>query len=157
MKVMTILRALTWIIILGMTVQAYPDGKERVKGSENYISESPHGATVFIIQPLDGDKFKTDEPIDILFGLKGMGVAPAGVQVDKTGHHHLLIDQAVMPDFDKAIPASAKIIHYGKGQTQTSIKLSPGKHTLQLLLGNHYHIPHDPPLFSKKIEIEVYE
>ena len=157
MKVMTILRALMWILILGMTAQAYPDGKERVKGSENYISESSYGASVFIIQPLDGDKFKTEEPIDILFGLKGMGVAPAGVQVDHTGHHHLLIDQAVMPDLDKAIPASAKIIHFGKGQTQTSIKLSPGKHTLQLLLGNHYHIPHDPPLFSKKIEIEVYE
>ena len=157
MKVMTILRTLTWMLILGITGQAHSDGKERVKGSKNFISESSHGASVFIIQPFDGDKFKSQEPIDILFGLQGMGVAPAGIKVDNTGHHHLLIDQAVMPDYDKAIPASANIIHYGKGQTQTSIKLPTGKHTLQLLLGNHYHIPHNPPLFSKKIEIEVYE
>ena len=154
---MTTLRALKWLFILGIAGAAFSDEKANTKGPENFISKSPEGAAVFIIKPLDGEKFKSDESIDILFGLRGMGVAPAGVQVDNTGHHHLLIDQTNMPDLDKSIPASAKIIHYGKGQTQTSIKLDPGKHTLQLLLGNHYHIPHDPPLFSEKIVIEVYD
>ena len=150
-------RALTWILMLGMVGQAYSGEKGTAKGPENFISKSPEGATVFIIQPLDGENFQSGESIDVLFGLKGMGIAPAGVPVDNTGHHHLLIDQTVMPDFHKAIPATVNIIHYGKGQTQTSLKLEPGKHTLQLLFGNHYHIPHDPPLISEKIEIEVYD
>ena len=154
---MTTLRALKWLFILGIAGAAYSDEKANTKGPENFISKSPEGATVFIIQPLDGENFKSGERIDVLFGLKGMGIAPAGVLFDNTGHHHLLIDQTVLPDFGKAIPASANIIHYGKGQTQSSIRLEPGKHSLQLLLGNHYHIPHDPPLLSEKIEIEIYD
>jgi hypothetical protein len=91
----------------------------------------------------------------VSFGLRGMGVAPAGVVVEKTGHHHLLIDQQELPDLTMPLPASAQLIHFGGGQTQTEIRLSPGSHTLQLVLGNQYHIPHNPPLISKKITIIV--
>jgi hypothetical protein len=84
-----------------------------------------------------------------------MGVAPAGIIVEQTGHHHLLIDQSVLPDLTQPLPASEHIVHFGRGQTETDIRLKPGPHTLQLILGNHYHIPHDPPVISQKVHIVV--
>ncbi|HEY4368173.1 MAG TPA: DUF4399 domain-containing protein [Steroidobacteraceae bacterium] len=113
---------------------------------------SPAGAEVYIISPADGATVKS--PVTVKFGLKGMGIAPAGVAVDNTGHHHLLIDTDV-PALDAPIPADANHIHFGKGQTESSIELKPGKHTLQLLLGDQLHIPHDPAVVSKKITITV--
>jgi hypothetical protein len=118
-------------------------------------SRAAEGAAVYVIHPLDGQVLNAKKPIQVSFGLRGMGVAPAGVVVEKTGHHHLLIDQRELPDLTMPLPASAQLIHFGGGQTQTEIRLARGSHTLQLVLGNQYHIPHNPPLISKKITIIV--
>jgi hypothetical protein len=85
-----------------------------------------------------------------------MGVAPAGIQFDNSGHHHLLIDTDLPEDLSKPLPAvENKVVHFGKGQTETTITLAPGKHTLQLVLGDYLHIPHSPPVVSKKVTITV--
>ena len=113
---------------------------------------APDGARVYIISPADGAEVSS--PVTVLFGLEGMGVAPAGVEKEKTGHHHLIID-AGMPSLDEPIPADDNYRHFGGGQTQVSVELSPGSHTLQLLLGDQNHIPHDPPVASEQITITV--
>jgi hypothetical protein len=113
---------------------------------------SPKGAEVYFIAPKDGATVTS--PVTVKFGLKGMGVAPAGTAVANTGHHHLIID-AELPPLDAPIPADAHHVHFGKGQTETTIELKPGKHTLQLLLGDQSHVPHDPAVVSKKITITV--
>ena len=107
---------------------------------------------VYFINLKDGDKLES--PIFIQFGLSGMGVAPAGTNREGTGHHHLLINVDDI-DISKPIPSSSNHIHFGDGQTETTIDLPSGVYTLQLLLGNMSHIPHNPPLVSKKITIEV--
>jgi len=114
---------------------------------------SAPGAEVYIISPKNGAI--VHNPILVQFGLKGMGVAPAGVKYDNTGHHHLLIDTDAPADQSTPLPATDKVVHFGKGQTETTINLSPGKHTLQLLLADYQHIPHSPPVISKKITITV--
>jgi hypothetical protein len=114
---------------------------------------SPPGAEVYIISPKNGAKVTS--PVHVQFGLKGMGIAPAGVKFDNTGHHHLLIDTDLPANPGAPLPATDKIVHFGKGQTETTLTLSPGTHTLQLLLGDMNHIPHDPPVVSKKITITV--
>ena len=114
---------------------------------------SPAGAEVYIVSPKDGAKVKS--PVTVVFGLKGMGVAPAGIKFDNTGHHHLLVDSEAPADLSLPLAANEKSLHFGKGQTETSLTLPPGKHTLQLVLGDSLHIPLDPPLSSKKITITV--
>jgi hypothetical protein len=114
---------------------------------------SPAGAEVYIISPKDGASVKS--PVKVVFGLKGMGVAPAGVKFENAGHHHLLIDTDVPADANAPLPTTDQVKHFGKGQTETSIELTPGKHTLQLVLGDQNHIPHNPPIVSKKITITV--
>ena len=114
---------------------------------------SPPGAEVYIISPKDGAT--VHNPVLVQFGLKGMGVAPAGVKFDNTGHHHLLIDSEAPADMSAPLPATDKIVHFGKGQTETTVTLKPGKHTLQLLLADMSHVPHQPPVISKKITITV--
>jgi hypothetical protein len=115
---------------------------------------SPAGAEVYLIAPVDGATVQN--PVTVRFGLKGMGVAPAGVQFDNTGHHHLFVDTDLPADMTKPIGMiDSKIIHFGKGQTETALNLTPGKHTLQLLLGDYLHTPHAPPVASKKITITV--
>lgn len=114
---------------------------------------SPANAQAYIISPLDGATVKS--PVIVRFGLEGMGVAPAGVKFENTGHHHLLIDTDAPADPSQPLPASDKIVHFGKGQTEASVTLTQGKHTLQLLLGDQNHIPHNPPVMSKKITINV--
>ena len=114
---------------------------------------SPAGAEVYIISPKDGATVKS--PVTVVFGLKGMGIAPAGVKFENSGHHHLLIDTAVPSDLNAPLPTSDQVKHFGKGQTETSIELAPGKHTLQLVLGDEKHTPHNPPVESKKITITV--
>jgi hypothetical protein len=112
------------------------------------------GAEVYIIAPRDGAKIKG--PVTVRFGLKGMGVAPAGVKFDNTGHHHLLIDTDVSElKFEAPLPATDKIVHFGKGQTETTLTLAPGKHTLELVFADYQHLSFDPPLHSKKITITV--
>jgi hypothetical protein len=91
----------------------------------------------------------------VVFGLSGMGVAPAGVDKPGTGHHHLLIDLKQLPDLTKSIPTDKNHLHFGGGQTETILNLEPGNHDLQLVLGNWFHVPHTNPLISKKITIKV--
>jgi hypothetical protein len=115
---------------------------------------SPPGAEVYIISPKDGAR--VHDPVLVQFGLKPtMGIAPAGMKFENTGHHHLLIDTDAPANMAAPLPATDNIKHFGKGQTETSLTLTPGKHTLQLLLGDQNHIPHDPPVISKKITITV--
>ncbi len=90
----------------------------------------------------------------MVFGLKGMGVAPAGTDKENTGHHHLIID-APLPPLDEPIPADDHHVHFGGGQTETTIELAPGTHTLQLLLADQNHVPHEPPVVSDRITITV--
>jgi hypothetical protein len=96
-------------------------------------------------------------PVDVVFGLSGMGVAPAGVDFPNSGHHHLLIDVDTMPPMDQPLPANDNVRHFGLGQTEASIELSPGQHTLQLIVGDLLHTPHDTPVVSEKITITVSE
>ena len=110
-------------------------------------------ATAYIVSPQDGAVVAN--PITVVFGLKSpYGVAPAGVAKDNTGHHHLLIDTG-LPDLKAPIPKDENHRHFGGGQTEVEIELSPGQHTLQLLLGDFAHIPHDPPVISNRITITV--
>lgn len=114
---------------------------------------APEGASVYFVTPLDGQTVSS--PVTVRFGLEGLGVAPAGMERDKTGHHHLLVNLDGLPAMDKPIPADERHIHFGGGQTQTTLDLPPGEHTLQLLVGDHLHIPHQPPVMSEKITIMV--
>ena len=115
------------------------------------MTPSPDGAQVYIVSPVNGATVPTT--FDVIFGLKGMGVAPAGVQTNNTGHHHLLVDAAELPDLN--MPMGANVTHFGAGQTQTTLTLTPGEHTLQLILGDHMHMPHNPAVLSEKITITV--
>jgi hypothetical protein len=123
-----------------------------VAGSAMDKSPAPEGAEVYIISPENGATVTS--PVQVVFGLKGMGVAPAGVDSEHTGHHHLIID-APLPDLNLPIPADDNYKHFGKGQTETTIELEPGKHTLQLLMGNFIHVPHADAVASEVIEITV--
>lgn len=113
---------------------------------------APEGAEVYIISPKDGET--VESPVTVLFGLRGMGVAPAGVDLPNTGHHHIVID-APTPDLDVPIPTDEHHKHFGGGQTQVDLELTPGQHTLQLVLGDRNHVPHTPPVVSKAITITV--
>ncbi|HEX7081141.1 MAG TPA: DUF4399 domain-containing protein [Gammaproteobacteria bacterium] len=113
---------------------------------------APPGASVYIISPEDGAV--VSNPVRVVFGLKGAGVAPAGIARPDAGHHHLLIDTEP-PPFDAPIPADEHHVHFGMGQTETELMLTPGQHTLQLLLGDEAHVPHDPPLLSEPVTIQV--
>lgn len=114
---------------------------------------APEGAAVYFVSPMDGQTVSS--PLTVRFGLEGLGVAPAGVERDSTGHHHLLVDVDDLPAMDQPVPADDRHIHFGGGQTQTTLELSPGEHTLQLLVGDHLHVPHEPPVMSEKITITV--
>jgi len=116
-------------------------------------SPAPDSAKVYFIWPSDGATIKGGK-LWIRFGLRGMWVAPAGVDKKYTGHHHLIIDGA-LPPFDEEIPADKHHVHYGKGFSEGRVALPPGKHTLQLLFADQNHIPHNPPVFSKEITVHV--
>lgn len=120
--------------------------------AESKGTPSPAGAKVSILEPKNGATVSS--PVMVKFGIEGMEVAPAGTEKANSGHHHLIIDGAVA-DMKAAIPADANHVHFGKGQTEASVELKPGKHTLQLVLGDHNHVPHDPPVVSEVITIEV--
>lgn len=115
-------------------------------------SIAPEAAKVYLISPTNGATVKS--PVVVRFGLSGMGVAPAGTAAENTGHHHLLVD-APLPPADQPIPNDAQHLHFGKGQTETTLTLVPGKHTLQLILGDHNHMSHDPPVVSEPITITI--
>jgi len=115
-------------------------------------SPSTDEARLYIISPADGATVTS--PVTVRFGLRGMGVAPAGTDRPMTGHHHLLIDTG-LPPLDAPVPADDHHVHFGGGQTETTIELDAGTHTLQLLLADHLHRPHDPPVVSERVTITV--
>lgn len=115
---------------------------------------SPAGATVYFIDIKDG---ATIGPKTLLhFGLRSMGLAPAGMERQNSGHHHLLIDTE-LPPLNEPIPSDFNHLHFGNGQTEAEVSLPPGEHTLQLLMGDHNHVPHSPPVMSDRIRIRVSE
>jgi hypothetical protein len=115
---------------------------------------SPQGAAVYFINLKDGDLVTS--PFKVQFGLSGMGIAPVGVQNERTGHHHLLIDTKLSDEeLKRPIAADAQHVHFGGGQTETTVTLPPGSHTLQLVLGDWSHIPHNPPVMSPVITVTV--
>jgi hypothetical protein len=116
-------------------------------------TRAPAGAEAYIISPTDGATVGRE--VTVRFGLKGMGVAPAGVGKEHTGHHHLLVDATGLPPAGQPIPNDAHHMHFGGGQTETTLTLAPGTHTLQLELGDANHLPFDPPVVSKRITIHV--
>jgi hypothetical protein len=107
----------------------------------------------YIIEPADGARVTS--PVRVVFGLKGFGVAPAGVDRNDAGHHHLLVDAPLPSNLALPIPNDEQHRHFGGGQTEVELTLAPGRHTLQMLLGDHLHIPHDPPIASSVVTIEV--
>ena len=122
--------------------------------ADGHRSAAPEGAAAYIISPADGST--VSNPVTIVFGLEGMGVAPAGTEKENTGHHHLLINTDLETiDFESGLPATDQIVHFGGGQTQVTKELPAGTHTLQLLLGDWTHVPHDPPVLSEVITITV--
>jgi hypothetical protein len=140
-------------LILAAPLTAVPLASAQTPAASAARTPSPAAAEAYIISPKDGAK--VHGPVLVQFGLKGMGIAPAGVKIENTGHHHLLIDTDAPADLSAPLPSTDKIVHFGKGQTETTLHLSPGRHTLQLLLGDQNHVPHDPPVLSKKITITV--
>ena len=131
------------VIALGVTAVAVAQVKR---------TAAPAAAEVYFISPKDRESVTS--PVTVRFGLKGMGVAPAGVAFEGAGHHHLIVD-APTPPLDAPVPADAKHLHFGKGQTETTLELKPGKHTLQLVVGDQLHIPHEPAVVSKVITVTV--
>lgn len=131
----------TWLTITPASIAA-----------EN-LSHADESAYSYIISPSDGQT--VPEEFTVKFGLSGMGIAPAGIDKAGTGHHHLLIDVDELPKLDEPLAATSNIRHFGGGQTEATISLPPGEHTLQLLLGNYTHVPHDNPVLSDKITITV--
>lgn len=136
---------LPFLVLAAATLVSVPAFADR--------TPSPAGAEVYIVSPKDGAKVKS--PVTVVFGLKGMGIAPAGIKFDNTGHHHLLVDADAPADLSKPLPSDEHNLHFGKGQTETSLELKPGKHTLQLVFADALHTPHDPAVVSKKITIVV--
>ena len=121
---------------------------------------APEGAEAYFISPHDGDTVSS--PVTVRFGLKGMGVAPAGTEKENTGHHHLLIDTPALgqgedgaAELTEAIPADDHHVHFGGGQTETTLDLAPGEHTLQLVVGDKNHFPLVPPVASQVITVTV--
>jgi hypothetical protein len=148
----------TSILLLGgwMTLTSADDAKPATAAmpapAVMKSTPAPKGAMVYIISPKDGEEVSS--PVKVLFGLSGMGVAPAGVDKANTGHHHLIIDGGdEMPA--KGMPMGTNVKHFGGGQTEAEIELTPGKHTLQLEFGDKNHVPFDPPLVSEKVTITV--
>ena len=112
---------------------------------------APEGARVYIVSPANGAT--VERTFTVVFGLSGMGVAPAGIEMPNTGHHHLLINKDSLPAAGQ--PLGGDVMHFGLGQTETTVTLEPGTHTLQLVLGDHLHVPHNPPVMSEKITVTV--
>ncbi len=140
-------------MLLALALSSLAGAAMATDGPALPTTKAPAGAEVYIIAPLDGATVGHD--VTVRFGLKGMGVAPAGVAKELTGHHHLLVDAQELPAAGMPIPKDAAHIHFGGGQTETTIQLKPGKHTLQLELGDQNHIPFVPALVSKKITVIV--
>lgn len=136
----------TLLVFLAMTALG-------IGGALAARTPAPAKAEAFIIWPADGSVINGGK-FWVRMGLRNMGVAPKGVEMPNVGHFHLLVDSE-LPSFDEAIPSDRNHLHFGAGETEARVELPPGKHTLQLLMGDHNHVPHDPPVYSKKISITV--
>jgi hypothetical protein len=157
------------LAVLGLAVSAPALARDRVFDPALVVAQSqptqpaaatgtkrtpaPSDAYCYIGWPNNGETLRTRH-IKVWFGTRNFGIAPAGVEKTNTGHHHLLIDTD-LPPLDQAIPNDKNHLHFGNGQTETFIDLAPGTHTLQLLMGDANHLPHEPPVMSKKITIHV--
>ena len=130
-----------FIVILSAAIHSYAE------------SPSNKNKRLFFITPSNGEE--VTNPVAIRFGIVGMEIVPAGKDKPMSGHHHLLINVEKLPNMKSPIPADKNHLHFGKGQTETQLNLPSGRHTLQLLLGNYMHVPHEKPLISDKIEIIV--
>lgn len=139
---------LLFVLLLSFSLDRAP-----VLAAVTQLSPAPETAHTYLISPRDGDTVGRD--FAVKFGLSGMGIAPAGINKDNTGHHHLLIDVAELPDLTEPLPATEQIRHFGGGQTETQLSLAPGEHSLQLVLGNYSHVPHDHPVVSERVMITV--
>ena len=137
----------------GEAAESTEDGAEENAMSGMKRTSAPKDASAAIIAPKDGATVTT--PVMVKFGLDGMEGAPAGTDKPNTGHHHLLVDMEQMPAMNKPLPSTDQLLHFGKGQTETKLELEPGQHTLQLLLGDHRHVPHQPAVTSETITITV--
>jgi hypothetical protein len=113
---------------------------------------APANARLYFVNLANGQT--VGNPVKVVFGLAGMGIAPAGVEKEGTGHHHLLVDVAEW-DANAPLPANDNFRHFGLGQTEVTLNLAPGAHTLQLVLGDQNHIPHHPVVASERITITV--
>jgi hypothetical protein len=142
MKKTLILTSAALFLVAGFVAAAQVAKQKAAPNTKVYIASPKNGETV-------------SSPFTVQFGLKGMGIAPAGLNHPNTGHHHLLIDVEKVPDFNVPLPATDNIRHFGAGQTETELTLPPGKHTLQLVFADYLHIPHDSPVTSEKITIVV--
>ena len=148
MRTITLFTAqLLWLVAISAQAQDAASTMPR--------TAAPADAEAYIQSPADGAEITS--PFIVRFGLRGMGVAPAGVTAANTGHHHLLIDVDTLPPDNEPMPSTDQIRHFGAGQTETELDLPPGVHTLQLALGDALHIPHLPPVRSEKITITVVE
>lgn len=121
--------------------------------TSNERTSAPPEAEVTILTPEDGASITS--PVTVEFAIEGMEVAKAGTDRANTGHHHLLVDLEELPPMDAPLPSTEQVIHFGGGQTSTELELEPGEHTLQLVLGDHMHVPHEPPVMSEKITVTV--
>jgi hypothetical protein len=130
-----------YIIFLFSPIQSYAE------------SHSNENERLFFIIPSNGEE--VTNPITIRFGIEGMEIVPAGKEKPMSGHHHLLVNVEKLPNMKSPIPADKNHLHFGKGQTETQLNFPSGRHTLQLLLGDYMHVPHEKPLISDKIEIIV--
>ena len=138
------------VFLIGAANRTHADGTPKIPRTA-----SPEGARLYFVTPADGDVVKIGDAVGpVVRGLSGMGVAPAGIDHPMTGHHHLLVDTE-LPDLSIPIPSDDKHRHFGGGHTETRVELTPGQHSLQLLLGDLRHIPHDPPVVSPRITITV--
>ena len=147
MKLSIAFISFVWALLFGFGLVASP------LSANELVSQAPDDAQVYIISPAEGDTLP--ETFKVRFGLSAMGIAPAGIDKPNTGHHHLLVDLPELPDLTASLPATEHIRHFGGGQTETTLTLPPGKHRLQLLLGNYAHVPHERPIISEPITVTV--
>ncbi|MDB2547824.1 MAG: DUF4399 domain-containing protein [Porticoccaceae bacterium] len=137
-----------FLLTVAMSSSLFASGAE-----STMVSPVSADAVVWIKSPQDGQRVSS--PVTLSFGNSNVAISPAGTERANSGHHHLLINLQELPAMDMPLPASAQVIHFGKGQTETTLELEPGVHSLQLLLGNHLHVPHARPVMSEKITITV--
>lgn len=154
------LHLILWAVLPGLLLATSVNANQEEKPKRQ---SSPDGGKVYIVRPADGRT--VNKRVKVIFGLTGMGICPAGITsgdgtpFPDTGHHHLLVDMDKLPPLDVPLVSDKPtgVIHFGKGQTETVLRLTPGKHTLQLIFADYAHVPHDPPVVSKKITITVRE